>query len=65
MNAVPLFRRDRVESYHGGQRCIDPLTSTLQMLEQGGLIYPVESVITDRAWYCTFPEGSVQVRAAE
>jgi len=35
------------------------------VFDQEGLIYPVESVITDRAWYCTLPEGSVEVRAAE
>lgn len=32
------------------------------VLDQGGLIYPVESVITDRIWYLTLPDGSVPVR---
>jgi len=32
------------------------------VLDQGGLIYPVESVITDRAWYLTLPDGSISVR---
>jgi hypothetical protein len=32
------------------------------ILRQGGLIYPVESVIVERAWYCTLPAGSVEVR---
>ena len=32
------------------------------VLDQGGLLYPVESVITSRVWYLTFPEGSVRVR---
>jgi len=32
------------------------------VLRQGGLIYPVESVTVERAWYCTLPEGWVQVR---
>lgn len=32
------------------------------ILGQGGLIYPVESVIVERAWYCTLPAGSVEVR---
>jgi hypothetical protein len=32
------------------------------VLSQGGLIYPVESVIVERAWYCTLPSGSVEVR---
>ena len=29
---------------------------------QGGLIYPVESVITETIWYLTIPEGQVVVR---
>ena len=33
------------------------------ILSQGGLIYPVESVTVERAWYCTLPAGSVNVRA--
>ena len=32
------------------------------LLDQGGLIYPVESIITDRVWYVTFPRGRVRVR---
>lgn len=32
------------------------------VLSQGGLIYPVESVTVERVWYCTLPAGSVQVR---
>lgn len=32
------------------------------ILDQGGLIYPVESVITSRVWYLTIPEGTVLVR---
>jgi hypothetical protein len=35
------------------------------VLEQGGLIYPVESVITDRVWYMTLPSGGVTVRVAD
>ena len=34
------------------------------VLDQGGLVYPVESVITDRIWYMTLPGGGVQVRRA-
>ena len=34
------------------------------ILRQGGLIYPVESVTVERAWYCTLPEGKVEVREA-
>jgi hypothetical protein len=33
------------------------------ILRQGGLIYPVESVTVERVWYCTLPAGSVDVRA--
>ena len=32
------------------------------ILEQGGLVYPVESVTVERAWYCTLPAGSIEVR---
>jgi hypothetical protein len=31
-------------------------------LAQGGLLYPVESVTVERAWYVTLPTGSVDVR---
>jgi hypothetical protein len=34
-------------------------------LDQGGRIYPVESVITSRIWYLTLPEGGVRVRKIE
>jgi hypothetical protein len=33
-----------------------------EILQQGGRIYPVESVTVERAWYCTLPTGSVEVR---
>ena len=32
------------------------------VLDQGGRIYPVESVITSRVWYFTLPENGVRVR---
>lgn len=32
------------------------------VLSQGGLLYPVESVTVERAWYCTLPVGWVDVR---
>jgi hypothetical protein len=32
------------------------------ILRQGGLVYPVESVTVERAWYFTLPRGSVEVR---
>ena len=34
------------------------------ILSQGGLLYPVESVTEERAWYCTLPAGSIDVREA-
>lgn len=33
------------------------------LLAQGGLLYPVHSVASERAWYCTLPEGTVDVEA--
>lgn len=32
------------------------------VLEQGGCLYPVESVITEKVWYATLPSGKVRVR---
>jgi hypothetical protein len=32
------------------------------VLAQGGRLYPVESVTVEKAWYCTLPVGSVEVR---
>ena len=32
------------------------------VLDQGGLIYPVQSVTVEKAWYCTLPTGLVHVR---
>jgi len=32
------------------------------VLRQGGLIYPVESVSVERVWYCTLPADSIDVR---
>jgi len=32
------------------------------ILTQGGLIYPVESVTVERVWYCTLPSESIDVR---
>jgi hypothetical protein len=31
------------------------------VLDQGGRIYPVDSIITERIWYFTLPDGSVRV----
>jgi len=35
------------------------------ILKQGGLLYPVESVTVERAWYCTLPAGSIDVREVD
>jgi len=35
------------------------------VLRQGGLIYPVESVSVERVWYCTLPTESIDVREAK
>jgi hypothetical protein len=35
------------------------------VLDQGGRIYPVESVTVEKVWYCTLPNGGVEVRAAD
>jgi hypothetical protein len=32
------------------------------VLDQGGLVYPVESVVTEKVWYLTLPRGAVRVR---
>ncbi len=33
------------------------------IIDQGGLIYPVESVTTEPVWYFTLPSGQVRVTA--
>ena len=33
-----------------------------EILAQGGLLYPVESVAIEKAWYCTLPSGTVHVK---
>ena len=35
------------------------------VLDQGGCIYPVESVITEPVWYFTLPDGEVPVRTVD
>jgi hypothetical protein len=34
------------------------------VLDQGGMVYPVESVITEPVWYVTLPAGRVRVTRA-
>jgi hypothetical protein len=47
-----------------GESSVDKVEVAVKLeaiLDQGGLIYPVESVTVERAWYCTLPAGSVEV----
>jgi hypothetical protein len=43
-----------------GRTCVE--LRLQDVLDQGGRVYPVESVITERVWYFTLPEGGVRVR---
>ena len=42
--------------------CADVAVRLGDILRQGGLVYPVESVTVERVWYCTLPYGSAEVR---
>ena len=46
-----------------GRACVELLLR--DVLDQGGRVYPVESVITERVWYLTLPEGGVRVRSTD
>lgn len=49
----------------GGQKPLDTVEVAVRIgdvLAQGGLIYPIESVTVEKAWYCTLPAGSIEVR---
>jgi hypothetical protein len=53
------------ESAENQWRAEDRVTIAVRLgdvFAQGGLIYPVESVITERIWYLSMPEGEVIVR---
>ena len=43
-----------------GRVCVE--LKLADALEQGGRVYPVDSITTERVWYVTLPEGSVPVR---
>ena len=48
-----------------GALALPPIEVEVQLrdiLRQGGLVYPVESVTVERAWYCTLPKETVDVR---
>ena len=46
-----------------GRRCVELRLG--DALDQGGLVYPVESITTERVWYVTIPKGQVRVRVIE
>jgi peptidoglycan hydrolase-like protein with peptidoglycan-binding domain len=46
-----------------GRICVE--LRLADVLEQGGRVYPVESIATERVWYVTLPEGSVRVRVVD
>lgn len=51
--------------FGAGRRMANPVEVQVKLgdvLRQGGLIYPVESVTVERVWYCTLPSASVEVR---
>lgn len=41
---------------------VEVAVSIEELLRQGGRMYPVESVMVERAWYFTLPDGSIEVR---
>lgn len=43
---------------------VEVVVTLAEILAQGGLLYPVESVTVERAWYATLPEGGIEVREA-
>lgn len=52
----------RGEGGKSAENCVDVQVRLGDVLRQGGLIYPVESVAVERVWYCTLPSGSAEVR---
>jgi hypothetical protein len=43
---------------------VEVVVRLADLLEQGGAMYPVQSVAVERAWYFTLPSGFIEVRAA-
>jgi hypothetical protein len=43
---------------------VEVVVRLADLLEQGGAMYPVQSVAVERAWYFTLPSGSIEVRVA-
>ena len=46
-----------------GRTCVE--LRLQDVLDQGGRVYPVQSVTTERVWYFTLPKGGVQVRSVD
>lgn len=49
----------------GAPIALPPVEVEVQLqdiLRQGGLVYPVESVTVERVWYCTLPTEGIDVR---
>ena len=46
-----------------GRRCVELQLG--DVLGQGGVVYPVESITTEPVWYVTIPTGKVRVRLVE
>jgi len=54
-----------IRSAGGAPKGLDTVEVAVRLgdvLAQGGLLYPVESVTVERAWYCTLPAGWIEVR---
>jgi hypothetical protein len=58
------FSESKKNEWESGDRTAVELRLQ-DVLEQGGRIYPVESIITDRVWYFTLPEGYVRVKPVD
>ena len=57
------FTRSEAEDWGGDDRVLVELRLQ-DVLDQGGRIYPVDTVITEPVWYFTLPSGSVRVHRA-
>jgi len=61
LGAGLAFTESKDNDWRSDTRCCLELRLG-DVLEQGGLIYPVESITTDRVWYVTIPQGHIRVR---
>ena len=61
LGAGLAFAEARDNDWHSDQRrCVELRLG--DALDQGSLVYPVESITTERVWYVTIPQGKVRVR---